>query len=62
MHHGEFVPKLRVFVTENMVAVGTMGQYKAKIKSPQSLEEIMVILDLIDPKTLSAAKETLRKG
>ena len=36
--------------------------YKAKVRSPQSLEEIMVILDLIDPKTLTAAKETLRKS
>ncbi len=36
--------------------------YKAKTKSPQSVEEILLLLDIVDSKTLTAAKEVFRNS
>ena len=36
--------------------------YKTKTKSPQSVEEILLLLDIVDSKTLTAAKEIFRNS
>ena len=36
--------------------------YKAKTRSPQTVEEILLLLDLVDAKTMTAAKEIFRNS